>query len=178
MWKLGPNLQFQSQKEPDSLPLPLPASLYLSQSFGVTISEAGKKIRWHSFVLTSRSSAMSGSQYGGDVQRAGWWKCWGHLLLWYYISLAMSPAACSFGSPAFSTILSCPVELLIFFSFFLFCLVSVSFFCLQSQRLLPKSFKSRINFRPQLQFPASILNADKSWMCWNVVLNAGHLDKE
>ena len=60
---------------------------------------------------------MSGSQYG-DVQRAGWWKCWGQLFLWYYIILAMSPAACSFGSPAFSTILSCPVELLIFFFFF------------------------------------------------------------
>ena len=62
---------------------------------------------------------MSGSQYG-DVQRAGWWKCWGQLFLWYYIILAMSPAACSFGSPAFSTILSCPVELLIFFFFFFF----------------------------------------------------------
>ena len=92
--------------------------LYLSQSFGETISEAGKNIRYHSLVLTSCSSAMSRSQYGGDVQRAGWWKCWGQLFLWYYITLAMSPAASSFGSPAFSTILSCPVELLIFFFFF------------------------------------------------------------
>lgn len=52
-----------SQKEPDSLPTPTSCQfdqLYLSQSFGVTTSEAGKKIRWHSFVLTSGSSAMSG----------------------------------------------------------------------------------------------------------------------
>ena len=41
--------------------------LYLSQNFGVTISEAGKKIHSHSFVLTSCSGAMS--------ECAVWWRC-------------------------------------------------------------------------------------------------------
>lgn len=145
--------------------------LYLSQNFGMTISEAGKKIRLHSFVLTSCSSAMSGC--------AVWWRCskgrpvevLGPAVLVVLYNPGYESSCMFIWFSSFLIHSQLPSGIANLFFFFLFYLVLVSFCCLQSQRLLPKSFKSRINFRPQLQFPANILNADKSWMCWNVVLN-------
>ena len=72
--------------------------LYLSQNFGVTISEAGKKIHSHSFVLMSCSSAMSECAVWRRCSKGRLVEVLGPVVLWYCITLAMSPAACSFGS--------------------------------------------------------------------------------
>lgn len=124
LWKLSPPLPFQSQRGSDTLPLPPPGSLarctWLRTSVGPLVRLEGRFVsinlcfcheQWHLCVCNVVTfKGCTGGAIGTSFS--------------YGMTLALNPAAQSFGSPAFLSILSCPLERPIIF--FLFYLVWVS----------------------------------------------------